>query len=128
MTPVVKDDKLVNSRKMGANARFAAIDVTIRSAAAAEQYSDQFEAPAHNTKVDAARAIIDGYFKIADVYENSRGNRGKPFTVIKISNHVWPKVSFAEKDRRLKTPLAELGLEILPTAANALLVRIYCAE
>ena len=122
------EDSLVKSRPAGIFSQAAAIDVKLRNAAAEEKYATEFENPDHCQVVEAARAIVENYFEIKDIFENSRANRGKPFTVIKISNHVWPKVSFATKDRLLKAPLAELGLELQSTAANALLIRIYCTK
>jgi hypothetical protein len=121
-----QDEKIVKSNSAGQFAHAAAIDVKRRCAAANEAFSDKFENPIHTQKVDVIRAIVQDYFQVFDMYENQRSNRGRPFTVIKICNHSWPRVSLSEKNRRFRQPIEDLGLDIKSTTNNALLIHIPC--
>ena len=108
------DDNTVNSRATTSygNAVGAVIDAAVRNDAAYTKYQDFFDEPEYAARVDAARVIIDDFFKVKDMYENTRGNRGNPFTVIKVTNHMFPKVSLSQKAKLYRDPLAELGVEI----------------
>jgi|TARA_R110000851_G_scaffold105786_1_gene224435 hypothetical protein len=122
------DDKVLNTARAGswAAAAAASMDVKRRSQEAHQKYEDKFCAPAHSAKVEAVTKIVGDFFRVKEIFENQRENRGQPFTVIKVCNHTFPRVSFAEKDRRFRDPLAELGVEPIATSTNSLLFRIYC--
>jgi hypothetical protein len=120
------DDKVLKSNGAGAWAKAAAIDVKLKNQAANEKYQDKFCDPAHSAKVEAVTKIVKDFFKVKEIFENQRENRGKPFTVIKVCNHIFPHVSLAEKARRFRNPLTELGVEPIATSTNSLLFRIYC--
>jgi|TARA_R110000850_G_scaffold27083_4_gene76877 hypothetical protein len=122
------DDKVLNTNRAGswAAAAAASMDVKRRSQAANEKYEDKFCNPSHSAKVEAVTKIVGDFFKVKEIFENQRENRGQPFTVIKVTNHMFPRVSLAEKARRFRDPLAELGVEPIATSTNSLLFRIYC--
>lgn len=107
-----EEERTINSCTAGRFAQGAAIDVERRNAQAYKAHQEFFDDPEHNARVEAARAILDKFFAVKDIYENQRGNKGNPFTVLKVTNHVFPRVSFSEKARRYRKPLEELGVEI----------------
>lgn len=125
--PVKKDeDRPLKSHTAGRHAMGAAIDAKERSAAAYEAHQEFFDDPAYAARVDAAIKTVDEFFKVKDMYVNQRANRGKPFTTIKVTNHIFPKCSLSEKDRRYRQPLAAVGAEIVFSGGtNSYLIRIH---
>lgn len=119
------EDKTINSHNAGRFSTSAAADARIRNQAAYKKYQEFYDNPEYAARVDAARKIIDDFFPVKDMYENLRENRGRPFTVIKITNHIFPKVSLSEKSRRYRKPLEALGVEIVYSkGTNSYLYRI----
>ena len=122
-----EEEKTIKTHRF-ANAQGAAINVRVRSDEAYQEHQELFDDPEHGAKVDAVHRIIQGFFPVKEVYENQRANRGRPFTVIKVTNHRFPVVPLAVKARKYRKPLEELGVEIVNTSTNSILYRIYCAE
>jgi hypothetical protein len=119
------EDKTINSHGAGFYAAGAAADVRERNAAAYKKYQEFFDRPEFNERIDAARKVLEDFFPVKDIYENMRENRGNPYVVLKVTNHVFPKVSLSEKDRRYRNPLKELGVEIVfSKGTNSYLYRI----
>lgn len=126
MTQLKKDEDIVINASGACNPAFARQDANKRNMEAYQGNQDFFDNPAHVARVSAARKILNQFFKVKDIYENQRSNRGKPFTVLKVTNHTFPKVSFAEKARTYREPLEELGVEfVVSSGTNSLLYRIY---
>ena len=125
--PQNDEEKTINTHHFSkAAAQGAAIDVKVRSDAAYEQFPEFFDDPDHAARVDTARKILEDFFPVKDIYENMRANRGKPFTVLKVTNHVFPRVSFKEKDARYRKPLEELGVKIIFSKnTNSYLYRVF---
>lgn len=108
----MREDETINSRPAGNFAASAAIDVEQRSQAAYNKFPEFFDNPEYAARVDAARAIIDKFFKVKDMYENLRTGKNTPFTVIKVTNHLFPRVSLSTKAKTYRDPLAALGVKI----------------
>ena len=108
---MIKDDT-VKSRPAGMWSAAAAIDAKERTSAAYDTHQEFFDNPAYAARVDTARKIISDFFEVKDMYENCRANRGRPFTVIKVTNHIFPRVSIAEKAKRYRDPLEAIDTEI----------------
>lgn len=106
------EDKVINSRPAGAWASGAAIDVRRRNEEAYKKYQDFYDDPEYAQRVEQATKIIDDFFKVKDMYINLRENRGKPFTAIKVTNHLFPKVSLATKEKAYRKPLKDLDVTI----------------
>lgn len=120
------DETTINTRPAGNFAVSAAIDVKARSQAAYENHRKFFDNPEHVARVAATHNILNNFFKIKDSYENLRTGKGKPFTVIKITNHLFPHVSLATKDKEYTQPLKKLGVDVkFATGTNSYLYRIY---
>ena len=85
------------------------IDAAARSKAAIAN-NEAFFNYNHLNRIAAAKKIVNSFFTSKDaVYVNHRTNRGKPFSVVKVS-HVgsWPTSKDKQKD--LYQPLAALGM------------------
>lgn len=121
----MRDEDTINTQPAGFFAQGAAMDAEQRNSQAYNDNMEFFDDPTYSARVDAARAIIDKFFKVKDMYENLRSNRGNPFTVIKVTNHVFPRVSLSTKAKEYRDPLAELGVEIVyAKGTNSYLFRI----
>lgn len=119
------EDKVINSRPAGAWASDAAADVRRRNEEAYKKYQDFYDDPEYAERVEQATKIIDDFFKVKDLYINLRENRGKPFTVIKVTNHLFPKVSLTTKEKVYRKPLKDLGVTInYSPGTNSYLFRI----
>lgn len=119
------EDKIINSRRAGFFAQGAAIDVKQRNAEAYDEHREFFDSEEHASRVEAVEQIIEDFFPVKEVYVNRRKNRGKPFTVVKVTKHRFPQVSLAEKERRYRKPLRDLGVQITFSAgSNSYLFRI----
>lgn len=64
----------------------------------------------HMARVQQVRDIVDGFFSVKSaIYVNHRGNRGKPFSVVKVFDiGQWPVKK--DKQRDLYAPLQALGV------------------
>lgn len=121
-----KDDESTINTHPSSNPAFAVMDVMARSEAAYEKHQKFFDDPDHVARVDATRDILNNFFKVKDIYENMRTGKDKPFTIIKITNHLFPRVSFATKDKEYTQPLKELGVDVkFASGTNSYLYRIY---
>ena len=107
---MIKDDT-VKSQSAGMWATAAAIDVEARNNEAYEKHQEFFDDPAYASRVDDTTVILNTFFSVKDMYVNRRSNRGKPFTVIKVTNHIFPNVSLRDKKRRFNDPLAALDVD-----------------
>ena len=118
--------KILHTSPVGfGQAQAAVIDNKIRNAEAIEKHPEFFNDPEHLARIKKARKILDDFFEVKTIYQDSRANRGKPFTVLKVTNHTFPRVSLAEKKRRYRDPLAELDVEIkLAAGTNSYLYYI----
>jgi hypothetical protein len=94
--------------------KFAVLDSIRRELEAREKYAEFFENPDHIAKVEAVKLIVKKFFRINNgMYVNSRPNRGKPVTVVKIASPVFPNgLSKADKENSYYAPLAEMGVDI----------------
>ena len=90
-------------------ARAAYNDALDRSALAFKQYPGFFNRD-HLKRVQDAYAIINSFFPVKErLFINHRGNRGNPFSVIKVYDiGRWP--ANKNKQRDLYAPLAALGV------------------
>lgn len=121
-----EDEKTINTRPAGKFAANAAIDVKNRSQDAYDKHQSFFDDPDHVARVAATHYILNNFFKVKDTYENLRTGKGKPFTVIKITNHLFPRVSLATKDKEYTQPLKQLGVDVkFASGTNSYLYRIY---
>ena len=121
-----EDENTIHTRPAGKLAANAAIDVRMRSQDAYEKYQSFFDNPEYVARVDATRAILNDFFKVKDMYENLRTGKDKPFTVIKITNHLFPRVSLSTKDKEYTQPLKKLGVDVkFASGTNSYLYRIY---
>jgi len=120
------DEQVVAGTPAGRNAAAAAIDVRERSNTAYQKHQDFFDDPDHVDRVVAVQKVLEDFFTVKDIYINMRENRGKPFTVVKLTNQVFPRVSLSTKAREYRAPLEELGVEIVfSKGTNSYLYRVY---
>jgi hypothetical protein len=121
------EDKTINARK-ATNALGAYLNAVDRSEDALENMPDRFT-DKHLDKVNDVLKILREFFGPGQqMYVNHRENRGKPFTAIKVNRPFFPNhLSSAEKDRRYRQPLRDLGVEIVfSTNTNSYIYRIKC--
>lgn len=96
------------------NARWAFADAQLGNQYALDAHPDFFGSQQHQERIARVREIVDGFFKIRrNVYVNHRGNRGKPFTTVKVDGPVFPNVSQQRKRDSYLDPLRALGVEIV---------------
>ena len=122
----VEETKVIRSHPTFAPA-FVAMDVAERNARALEQFPSFFEDPAHQKKIQAVQAIVDGFFAVkAGVYVNHRTGRDRPFTVVKVERPRFPNnLPKSERDARFHAPLKALGVEVkFSTGTNSYLIHI----
>jgi hypothetical protein len=107
------------------SARHCYIDATTQSSNARKTNSAFFNAD-HMQRVARVKDIADKFFPVKDcVYVNHRNNRGKPFTVVKVSKiGRWPANKNKQTD--LYAPLAALGVTevLLSGKSNSYLFRL----
>jgi hypothetical protein len=121
-----KDHDRVIGQVRAWNAQAAAIDAKERSNEALEDHRDFFENPAHQQKIQQVCSIVDGFFQdYRQIYVTHRGNRGRPFTSVKVECPLWPSVSSQAKQQAYLDPLHQLGVEIIwAKSTNSYLYRI----
>lgn len=128
MAVSVHMDRTINTEPTSspAAARAAVIDCRRRSMQAGVDHARFFRSTAHTQRVEATLSILRKFFpNIHTMYVNQRGNRGDPFTVIKLQVSSFPTVSYAAKTQLYYQPLQELGVEIVTSCrTNSLLYRI----
>lgn len=92
----------------------AAADAANRSQQALSEHADFFESEQHQQKVDAVMDIVSNFFSARkNIYVNHRANGGRPFTVVKVANPQFPRMSSRDIDRLYRDPLKQLGVEIV---------------
>ena len=107
-------------------AKWAAMDAEDRCRQAKELHEDFFSDPVHIDRVEKTKAIVKSFFNGAHIYVNERGINRKPFTVVKVEKPMFPnQLSQQDKDVKLYTPLAALGVEVVfAKGSNSYLFRI----
>jgi len=105
-TEVVSDSNVAASHTAAVH---CCVDAAKRSRSAVNKHQKFFDSD-HLNRVDAAKQMVVDFFPItSDVYVNHRTNRGRPFSVVKVSNiGSWPSSKNKAKD--LYQPLAALGM------------------
>ena len=123
--PKMQDDVKTIHTQRASNPRAAVIDAHIRSADAVNAYPLFFNAD-HLQRVRDVAQILKDFFTVHNgLHVNHRENRGKPFSVVKVSHVQWPRVSRVHKDRMYVKPIQDLGGEIVYSArTHSVLVRI----
>jgi hypothetical protein len=101
-------------------------DLQHKQAQAMQSHVRFFESDAHVHKVDQVRVIVESFFTVRKaVYVNHRANKGKPFTVIKVEQPEFPRMSQARIDVLYREPLKALGVEVVfSKASNSMLYRV----
>lgn len=86
---------------------------------ALNDHADFFTSDAHEAKVSQVHTIVDGFFPARKaLYVNHRANRGQPFTVIKVEQPQFPRMSQAQIDAVYREPLKVLGVEVVFSKAS----------
>jgi hypothetical protein len=101
-------------------------DLRENQAHALHTHADFFQSFVHQDKVAKVKQIVDAFFKVRKgIYVNHRANRGQPFTVIKVDNPQFPRMSAKQIDSVYRAPLRALGVEIIfSKASDSYLYRI----
>ena len=119
------DVKIIQGSTHQPRARVFA-DLQQKQAQAMQSHGALFESDAHVHKVDQVRVIVEAFFTVRKaVYVNHRANKGKPFTVIKMEQPEFPRMSQARIDALYREPLKALGVEVVfSKASNSMLYRV----
>ena len=109
------------------NPQAAVIDVRERDAAALKEFRKFFENPSYQNRVEKVRSLVDNFFPSRKgLYVNHRSNRGKPFTVIKVDDATWPRVSRKRADELYYEPLKALDVTpIYSVKTRSYLFRVF---
>jgi hypothetical protein len=101
-------------------------DLRENQAQALDAHADFFGSFVHQDKVAQVQQIVTTFFKVRKgVYVNHRANRGAPFTVVKVDNPQFPRMSVKQIDAEYREPLKALGVEIVfSKASNSYLFRV----
>jgi hypothetical protein len=103
------------------------MDVEERNTRALNQFPTFFNNPAHQQKIQAVQAIVDGFFAVkAGVYVNHRTGHDRPFTVVKVERPRFPNnLPKSERDARFHAPLKALGVTVkFASGTNSYLIHI----
>jgi len=122
------DTKIINIyRPRKADAAGAAIDAKLRNNEAISSNKKFFNNLQHKAKIEKVVSIVEDFFKDrGEIYINSRPNKGKPFTVVKVSKPIFPAMSNKKIDEQYRNPLKDLEVEIVfSKSTNSYLYRIY---
>jgi hypothetical protein len=101
-------------------------DLRENQAHALHTHADFFQSFVHQDKVTQVKQIVEAFFHVRKgIYVNHRANRGQPFTVIKVDNPQFPRMSAKQIDAQYRGPLKALGVEIIfSKASDSYLYRI----
>lgn len=101
-------------------------DLRENQAQALAEHATFFESDAHQDKVAQVEQIVDTFFAVRKgMYVNHRANRGAPFTVVKVDNPQFPRMSVKQVDAQYREPLRSLGVEIVfSKSSNSYLFRV----
>lgn len=101
-------------------------DLRVNQAQALADHGAFFESDAHADKVAQVQQIVATFFPVRKgMYVNHRANRGTPFTVVKVDNPQFPRMSTKQIDTQYREPLKALGVEIVFSArSNSYLYRV----
>lgn len=101
-------------------------DLRDNQSQALTQHGTFFASDAHQDKVTQVQQIVDAFFPVRKgMYVNHRANRGAPFTVIKVEQPQFPRMSQKQIDVLYRDPLRALGVEIVFSArSNSYLYRV----
>jgi hypothetical protein len=101
-------------------------DLRDNQAQALKQHATFFASDAHQDKVAQVYHIVDTFFQVRKgMYVNHRANRGTPFTVIKVEQPQFPRMSSKQIDAQYREPLRALGVEIVfSSRSNSYLYRV----
>jgi len=101
-------------------------DLHVKQAQALDAHSDFFTSQAHDAKVAQVQEIVQAFFPVHKaLYVNRRSNRGQPFTVVKVEQPQFPRMSAKQIDAMYREPLKALGVEIVFSArTNSYLYRV----
>ncbi len=107
--------------------RWAVVDAQQRSKNAVANNESFFLSEAHMDRVEQVKKVVDSFFRVRKgLYVNHREGRGRPFTVVKVDNPSWPRMSAREVLACYREPLQALGVEIVFSRnTNSYLYRIY---
>lgn len=119
------DVKVLKGEHVQSHARVFA-DLRDNQALALKQHDKFFNSAAHQDKIAQVQQIVDAFFPVRKgMYVNHRANRGAPFTVVKVDNPEFPRMSKAQIDTQYREPLRALGVEIIFSArSNSYLFRV----
>lgn len=94
---------------------YASINAKFRNIEAIDEYKGFFMDPEHIDKVDRVKEIVDSFFKVKKaIYINQRPNGGKPMTVIKVEDPIFPNsMKRADRERLYYKPLEDLGVKLV---------------
>lgn len=109
------------------NAWAAVVDVGRRSALAQASCADFFSSAEHQDRVSQVQRIVSSFFTVhKGMYVNHRAGRGRPFTVVKVDNPDFPRLASKRIDEQYRTPLRELGVEVVfSKQTNSYLYRVF---
>lgn len=119
------DVKVLKGEHMQSHARVFA-DLRDNQALALKQHDKFFNSAAHQNKIAQVQQIVATFFPVRKgMYVNHRANRGAPFTVIKVEQPQFPRMSAKQIDAQYREPLRALGVEIIFSArTNSYLYRV----
>lgn len=97
------------------NRVFVAKDSKKREELAMKKHEKFFSDKEHVLKVELVKNIVESFFKVTNgLYVNSRPNRDKPFTSIKVANPIFPNdTTQSYRKKYYYDPLKALGVEIV---------------
>jgi hypothetical protein len=101
-------------------------DLRENQAQALREHRAFFTSDAHVDKVAQVQAIVDNFFTVRkNLYVNHRVNGGAPFTVVKVEQPQFPRMSQKQIDAHYRDPLKALGVEIVfSSRSNSYLFRV----
>lgn len=126
-TPMVATaDDTINTPR-ASNPVAACIDAASRNQQAIAQHAEFFGSAKHQQKLAAVQSIVESFFAVRKgLYVNHRANGGKPFSVVKVDNPQFPRLTNAQIDQVYRKPLRDLGVEVVfSKSTNSYLFRVH---
>jgi hypothetical protein len=120
----VADDTINPPR--ASNPSAACADASARSQQAISKHAKFFGSAEHQQKLEAVKSIVDTFFVVRKgMYVNHRANGGNPFSVVKVDNPQFPRLTNAQIDQVYRKPLRDLGVEVVfSKSTNSYLFRV----
>lgn len=125
MDPILKDieESNVTSSNIGYLAYLDAMD---RSQKALEDFPHFFD-EAHLSRVSQIVSICNQFFPVKkDIYVNHRTGHNKPFSVVKVDQPLFPKISLSRKSQEFRKPIEALGgtFKKVTKGSNGILIHV----